>query len=154
MDPYSLVLIALMVVAFYLLIIRPNKKRQQAQQQTMNSLTPGTRVLLVSGIFGTVVEVGDRQAVLELSPGVQMTVLKPAIARLVQPSDEDTVEDDDYDEADGSDASATPLSDTTGSHATTDTTVHHTPASPNGVSRAISSDQDPRTQTSNTPIKD
>ena len=46
---------ALMVVAFYFLIIRPQKKRQQAMQKTMNELTPGTRVLLGSGLFGTVV---------------------------------------------------------------------------------------------------
>ena len=42
MDQYStLILIALMVVAFYFLIMRPQKKRQQAIQKTMNELTPG-----------------------------------------------------------------------------------------------------------------
>ena len=57
----TLILIALMVVAFYFLIMRPQRKRQQAIQQTMNELTPGTRVMLGSGIFGTVV-VGRREA--------------------------------------------------------------------------------------------
>jgi preprotein translocase subunit YajC len=95
-SPYStLILIALMVLAFYILIIRPNKKRQQAQLQTMNSLTAGTRVLLTSGVFGTLVEVGQKQAVIELSPGVHLTVLKQAIARAVREGDEDTDDDDD-----------------------------------------------------------
>ena len=44
---------------------------------------PGHRVLLGSGLFGTVVSVGDKQAVLEISPGVELTVLKQAIARVV-----------------------------------------------------------------------
>ena len=59
MEQYStLILIALMVVAFYFLIMRPQRKRQQAIQQTMNALTPGSRVMLGSGLFGTVVSVG------------------------------------------------------------------------------------------------
>lgn len=97
----TLVLIALMVVAFYFLILRPQKKRQQAQQQTMNQLVPGTRVLLGSGLFGTIVSVGEKQAVLEISPGVELTVVKPAIARIVTESDEDAPEeDDDFDVSD------------------------------------------------------
>lgn len=84
----TILLIALMVVAFYFLLLRPQKKRQQAQQKTQNEIQPGTRVLLGSGIFGTVVSVGTKQAVLETSPGVQVTVLKQAIARVVQPGDE------------------------------------------------------------------
>jgi preprotein translocase subunit YajC len=88
-SPFStILLIALMVVAFYFLLLRPQKKRQQAQQKTMNEIQPGTRVLLGSGIFGTVISVGDKQAVLETSPGVHVTVLKQAIARIIQPGDE------------------------------------------------------------------
>jgi preprotein translocase subunit YajC len=97
----TFLLIALMVVAFYFLIIRPNKKRQQAQQKTMSSLTPGDRVLLTSGVFGTLVEVGEKQAVLELSPGVELTVLKGAIARQVLPEDEDFEYESDEDPSDG-----------------------------------------------------
>lgn len=152
-SPYStLILIALMVVAFYVLIIRPNKKRQQAQQQTMSSLTPGTRVLLSSGLFGTLVEIGDRQAVLELSPGVHLTVLKQAIARTVQPGDEDDPaglvtddeleEDDDLGDLGDLKDETRPAgglgTDTRGSHATN-------PAVP---------DQDPRTGTNTAPTKD
>jgi preprotein translocase subunit YajC len=84
----TILLIALMVVAFYFLLLRPQKKRQQAQQKTMNEIVPGTRVLLGSGIFGTVVSTGEKQAVLETSPGVHVTVLKQAIARVIRPGDE------------------------------------------------------------------
>lgn len=88
-SPFStILLIALMVVAFYFLLLRPQKKRQQAQQKTMNEIVPGTRVLLGSGIFGTIISAGEKQAVLETSPGVQVTVLKQAIARVIRPGDE------------------------------------------------------------------
>ena len=104
----TILLIALMVVAFYFLLLRPQKKRQQAQQKTMNEIVPGTRVLLGSGIFGTVVSTGEKQAVLETSPGVHVTVLKQAIARVIRPGDEfsEPIETDDEidDEIDDQDA--------------------------------------------------
>jgi preprotein translocase subunit YajC len=82
-------LIALMAVAFYFLILRPQRKRQQEQQKTQNAITPGTRVMTGSGLFGTVVSVGEKQVVIEISPGVNLTLLKPAISRVVGPEDED-----------------------------------------------------------------
>jgi preprotein translocase subunit YajC len=148
-SPYStLILIALMVAAFYFLIIRPNKKRQQAQQQTMNTLKAGTRVLLTSGVFGTIVEIGQKQALLELSPGVHLTVLKQAIARIVKEGDEDTAwdsadEDDELvDDLEADDPRVDPQqpgSETFPSHPDTSQS---------------SSDQDPRSGTNTTPNKD
>lgn len=89
-NPYTtLILIVVMVVAFYFLILRPQRKRQQAQAQTVNALVPGTRVVTGSGIYGTLVEVGDKQAVMEISPGAHLTVLKQAIVRVVQAGEED-----------------------------------------------------------------
>lgn len=84
----TILLIALMVVAFYFLLIRPQKRRQQAQQKVIAEIRPGTQVLLGSGIFGTVVSVGEKRAVLATGPGVEITVLKQAIARVIQPGDE------------------------------------------------------------------
>jgi preprotein translocase subunit YajC len=96
MQQYStLIFIALLVAAFYFLILRPQRKRQQALQRTMTALTPGSRVMLGSGVFGTVVSVGPRQVVLEVSPGAELTVLKQAITKVVTEEDEDRLEDED-----------------------------------------------------------
>jgi len=93
MQQYStLIFIALLVVAFYFLILRPQRKRQQALQQTMNSISTG------SGLFGTVVSVGPRQAVLEISPGAEVTVLKQAISKVVTDADEDRLDELDEEE--------------------------------------------------------
>jgi preprotein translocase subunit YajC len=78
------------------LIMRPQRKRQQAIAKTLSELTPGTRVMLGSGLFGTVVGVGQKQVVLEISPGTELTVLKQAVSRVVTDDDEDVdVEVDD-----------------------------------------------------------
>ena len=96
----SLIMIALLVVGFYFLILRPQKRRQQAIQKTLRELEPGTRVLLNSGLFGTITAIGDRQTVVEIAPGVEITVLKQAIARATTEADEDLIEsDDDYEDS-------------------------------------------------------
>jgi preprotein translocase subunit YajC len=99
MQQYStLIFIALLVLAFYFLILRPQRKRQQAAQQTMNALSAGDRVMLASGLFGTVVAVGSKQVVLEISPGAELTVLKQAISRIVTAEDEENlVEEEELD---------------------------------------------------------
>jgi preprotein translocase subunit YajC len=95
MQQYStLIFIALLVAAFYFLILRPQRKRQQSLQKTMNALSPGSRVMLGSGVFGTVVSVGPRQVVLEISPGAELTVLKQAVSKVVTEDDEDQLEEE------------------------------------------------------------
>jgi preprotein translocase subunit YajC len=102
MQQYStLIFIALLVAAFYFLILRPQRKRQQAMQQTMSALNPGSRVMLGSGLFGTVVSVGPRQVVLEISPGAELTVLKQAITKIVTDDDEDSLDEQDGLDEDG-----------------------------------------------------
>ena len=99
MQQYStLIFIALLVAAFYFLILRPQRKRQQAMQQTMSAISPGSRVMLGSGLFGTVVAVGPRQVVLEISPGAEVTVLKQAISKVVTDEDEDRLDELDEEE--------------------------------------------------------
>jgi preprotein translocase subunit YajC len=85
----TLLLLPLMVVAFYFLLIRPQRKRAQAQQKLLAEMQPGERVVTHSGIFGTLVSVGPKQSVLQIAPGVEITVLKQAVARVVGPADED-----------------------------------------------------------------
>jgi preprotein translocase subunit YajC len=99
----TFMLIALMVLAFYFLIMRPQRRRQQALQQTMNELEPGARVMLGSGLFGTVVSVGEKQVVLEISPGAELTVLKQAVARVVTEADEDGEPADELDDVEPAD---------------------------------------------------
>ena len=78
---------ALLVVAFYLLIIRPARTRTQAAARLQDSLAPGLDVMTTSGMFATVASIEDGAVVLEVSPGVRMRFAKAAIARVV-PADE------------------------------------------------------------------
>ncbi len=73
-------LIVLMGAAVYFLMIRPQQKRAKDQAKLMNELAPGSRVMTISGIIGTIKYLGDKQAILEVSPGVEMTIDKRALS--------------------------------------------------------------------------
>ena len=85
----TIAMIALMFVAFYLLILRPQRKRQAQQREILERMQPGDRVLTSTGVYATLLRLGEKQAVLELSPGNEMTVVKHAIVRVLEPGEED-----------------------------------------------------------------
>lgn len=80
MDWSTLLMIALIGGALYFLMIRPQQKRTKEQKDLMGAIGPGSRVMTISGIVGTVKYVGEKQAILEVSPGVEMTIVKAAIS--------------------------------------------------------------------------
>jgi preprotein translocase subunit YajC len=84
-DPLSLLMIVGAGAAFYFLIIRPGKQRQQKQQELMRNLQPGTEIMTSSGIFGTIAVVTDEQISLEVSPGVFLRILPAAVSRVIDP---------------------------------------------------------------------
>ena len=98
MDWTMIGLLALMFGAFYFLLIRPQQKRAKEQKEHMSTLSEGSRVMTISGIIGTIKHIGEKQAIIEISPGVEMTVVKGAIS--MQPvEDEFEYADDDETEA-------------------------------------------------------
>lgn len=91
--------VIMMVAVFavlYFLMIRPQKKRMDQHMAMQSALQPGDRVLLTSGIFGTIAHVGERQLIVELAPGVEITVLKGNIAKQVVADEEEFEFTDDY----------------------------------------------------------
>lgn len=75
--------IILIIGVFYLLVMRPQAKKRKAQQEQLQSVTPGVKVMTTAGVFGTVASVDDTKFDLEVAPGVRITMLKAAIAQIV-----------------------------------------------------------------------
>jgi len=80
MDFSTIAMIALMGGAVYFLMIRPQQKKAKEQAALMSSMEPGVRVMTISGIVGTIKYLGEKQAIIEVSPGVEMTIDKRAIS--------------------------------------------------------------------------
>lgn len=85
----TVLMLVLMGAAFYFLLIRPQQKRAKKQQEMTNALGEGTRVMLSSGIFGTIRHLGEKQAIIEIAPGLEMTVVKQAIVKTLTPEDDE-----------------------------------------------------------------
>ena len=88
----SLPFFLLILVAFYLLIIRPQRARAKAAQQLQASLAPGVEVMTTAGLYGTLTEVRDDSVLIEVSPGVTLRFAKAAVGRVIT---DDAAEDDD-----------------------------------------------------------
>ncbi|MFT3878011.1 MAG: preprotein translocase subunit YajC [Propioniciclava sp.] len=91
----TLLMLAVMGLAFYFLLIRPSQKKQKAQQTMVSQLAPGSRIMTTAGVLATIRHMGERQAIIEIAPGVEMTVLKQAIMRTVNAEEEEFEYDDD-----------------------------------------------------------
>lgn len=80
----SLIPLVLLLLFAYLVLIRPARRRAHEIQAVQSALSAGDEVMLASGIYGTVHEVGDERLTLEVAPGVVLSVARAAVARIVQ----------------------------------------------------------------------
>ena len=83
--------IAIFVLVFYFLILRPQNKRKKQQDAMIGGIARGDQIITISGVFGTVREVRDDSFMIEIAEGVRIRVLKSAIQtkRASTPSLED-----------------------------------------------------------------
>ena len=73
----------LMGVLMYALLIRPQRKRAAAQQALLSSIAVGDRVMTTSGLYGVVMSETDEVLVIGVAPGVDLHVVRAAVARKV-----------------------------------------------------------------------
>lgn len=103
-STFFIVLIVLFA-AFYLLMIRPQRNRQRRAMQTQNQVSPGQRIRTTAGLYGTVVSGDDRDIVVEIAPGVHVTMLRRAVMEVLPDDFEtgadepQTADDADFDHA-------------------------------------------------------
>jgi preprotein translocase subunit YajC len=81
-----LLFIAIAVVFLLVLPMRQRNRALQRAQQLQSNLLPGTEIMTTSGLYATVVSVGDDSVDLELSPGVTVRWAKAAIAEIKSPA--------------------------------------------------------------------
>ena len=77
-----------------MLMIRPQRRRQQQAQKQQNTLRPGARVRTTAGMYATVVDVDGDDVVLEVAPGVEVRYMRRAVMDVVSPGEE--TPDDSY----------------------------------------------------------
>lgn len=76
------------LLVFWFLLVRPASRRNKAMAQLQATLQPGDRVMLGSGIFGTLRTVEGDPIQVELADGLVVDVARGAIARVVAPEND------------------------------------------------------------------
>lgn len=85
---FGFIVVVGIIIAFYLIILRPAQMEQKKQQKDIKDLQVGDEVLTTSGFLGTVKEVyipetGPVQIVIDFGNGVVMNALATSIAQRV-----------------------------------------------------------------------
>ena len=70
----------LIFVAFYFLLIAPQRKKQKQHDKMIKSLEKGVRVKTVCGMFGTITGVKDDCFVLRIAENVKVEISKEAVS--------------------------------------------------------------------------
>jgi preprotein translocase subunit YajC len=84
----SFIVILAVMVAFYLIFIRPARQEQKRVEDTIRDLHVGDEVITTAGFFATVKEIttpeeGPVQIVLNFGGGLEVRALTSSIARRV-----------------------------------------------------------------------
>ncbi len=86
--PVALLYLGILVVAFLLLIVRPQRRQMAAHRALVASLEVGDEVVTSGGIYGTIKAIDDDGILdLEVSPGVVLRVARGAIAQRTGPEE-------------------------------------------------------------------
>ena len=82
----ALIYFAVLAVAFFLLIVRPQRRRAQAHRQFVATLEVGDEVMTTGGILGTIRSLDDDLVELEVAPGTIIRVARMAVTEPIDPS--------------------------------------------------------------------
>jgi preprotein translocase subunit YajC len=103
---WQLIIIVAMFALLWLLLIRPQRARQQQQKRLLESVAVGDEILTVGGLYGIVEELeDDDDLVVEIAEGVHVRMSRRAVATVVKP------DEDEEDAGDVVDGEAEPVHD-------------------------------------------
>lgn len=97
----NMVLILVLVVMFYLLLIRPQQKRFKEHTDMLQGLDKGTKVITQGGLIGKIEKISDNEIVLDLGNSQKVTIVRSAISSVydAKPGNDNTKADAKADKA-------------------------------------------------------
>ena len=83
MDIMTILMIVIMIGAFYFFGIRPQKKQEKEKNNMMNALAVGDEITTIGGIIGKIVSIKEETCVIETShERTKIRILKSAVSRV------------------------------------------------------------------------
>jgi preprotein translocase subunit YajC len=79
----QLAFFAAIFAIFYFLLIRPQQKQRRERETMLSAVKPGDRVVMSSGLHGTIVKLSDQGVTLKVADQVRLEFDRSAIGRIV-----------------------------------------------------------------------
>jgi preprotein translocase subunit YajC len=94
----GLVVIVVLFALFWLLLIRPQRRRQAEQNALIQSVEVGDEIVTAGGLFGHVQSIADDELLVEIAPGTTVRIARRAVAGIVGLEDEEADEGEEGEE--------------------------------------------------------
>ena len=82
----SFIPLILIFLIFYFLLIRPQQKKQKEHKILLDSIKRGDEILSSGGIVGRVLKADNEKLTVEISKGVNVTIIRATVADVVKKS--------------------------------------------------------------------
>ncbi|MEO6404931.1 MAG: preprotein translocase subunit YajC [Ferruginibacter sp.] len=77
----TLIMMGLMILVFWMFMIRPQAKKAKQQKELLNNLQKGDKIVTIAGIHGTINKINDDATMmLETSPGSYIKIEKSSVS--------------------------------------------------------------------------
>jgi preprotein translocase subunit YajC len=97
------VLILIVFLLIWLLLIRPQRRRQNDQLTMQDSLHVGDEIVTAGGMYGMVTELDEDEVSVEVAEGVVVRIARRAVAGVMPPEEDEEDEDEVADDKDDQD---------------------------------------------------
>ncbi len=84
----QLIVIVALLALLWLLLIRPARRRQTAQQELISGIQVDDEILTAGGVYGHVREIHDDELLVEVAPDVTLRIARRAVAAVIPPEEE------------------------------------------------------------------
>lgn len=72
-----------MILIFYLLLIKPQQKQMKERKKMLESVKVGDRVITNSGMYGTISAINGEEMEVKISENVKVKMIKSAVQNIV-----------------------------------------------------------------------
>lgn len=77
-------IMAIFLVVMYVMMIRPQRRRDKERKEMLANIKNGSRVLLTSGIFGQVTTVKELSLIVRIADNTKIEVVRAAISQIIE----------------------------------------------------------------------
>ncbi len=82
-------MIVVLFAVFWLLLVRPQRKRALEQRELLSAIEPGDEIVSTGGLFGIVKAVEGEELHVEIAEGLTVRMARQAVAGLVERDEEE-----------------------------------------------------------------